>query len=110
MKKDKELLYYITEKGNSPFIEWLESLDNVTQARIDSRIHRLKLGNYGEFKRLQKSILELKLDFGPGYRVYFAEITKNVLLLLGGDKSTQNKDIKKAEKYYKDFMERQNGK
>ena len=74
---------------------------------------RLKLGNFGDCNSVGEGIRELKLDFGPGYRVYFGQIAKKcVLLLVGGSKRTQAKDIAKAKDYFDDFnrSEENNGK
>jgi putative addiction module killer protein len=79
--------------------------DRITRARIQSKIRRIESGNYGDHKRFQ-GILEIKLDFGKGYRLYCGESGNTlVVLLLGGDKSTQEKDIKKALEYWEDYHE-----
>ncbi len=66
-----------TEVGLSPFANWFDSLDAVTAARVDKYIRRLEAGNFGSAKVLQEGVSELKLDFGPGYRVYFGRDGKN---------------------------------
>jgi putative addiction module killer protein len=72
--KQKELRYYITEKGKAPFAEWLGKIrDNVTHARILRRLERMEMGHYGDYKAVGEGIFELRLAFGSGYRVYFAE-------------------------------------
>lgn len=102
---EKEIIFYYNHKGEAPVVTWLSSLDNVTQKRIQSRILRITSGNYGDFKRLNKDVYELRLDFGAGYRVYFAEVNDRIVLLLcGGDKKTQNKDIEKAINYYNEYQ------
>jgi putative addiction module killer protein len=80
------------------FSKWLESLrDRVARARIQARIIRLGLGNPGDVKSVGDGILEMRIDHGPGYRVYFIQKGAELIILLaGGDKSTQSKDIKKA--------------
>lgn len=79
------------------FLDWLDSLgDVVTRTRIQFRIDRLAHGNPGIRRRLPGGISELKLDFGPGYRVYYAERKGEIVLLCGGDKSSQQRDIKTA--------------
>jgi putative addiction module killer protein len=103
---DKEgdivLEIYKKENGQEPFTEWIESVkDSVLKARIKSRIRRVEIGNYGNCKAIGSGLFELKLDFGPGYRVYFGK--KNnviVLLLCGGDKKSQKRDIKVAIEYW----------
>jgi putative addiction module killer protein len=80
------------------FSKWLESLrDRLARARIQARIIRLGLGNPGDVKSVGDGILEMRIDHGPGYRVYFIQKGAELIILLaGGDKSTQSKDIKRA--------------
>lgn len=97
------LEYYLEDDGSAPFIEWLTRLrDRDAHARISARLNRVKLGNFGIIKALGDGVVELKIDYGPGYRVYYAMNGKTVvLLLIGGDKSTQTKDVKTAKAYWK---------
>ena len=84
--------------GKSPLIEWLESLDKVTKSRVQSRLTRLLENNFGDHKKIDNEISELRLKFGSGYRIYYTEIDNVIVLLInGGDKSTQSKDIQKAK-------------
>lgn len=85
------------------FKTWLNSLsDPIAKAKIITRIKRATLGNFGDYKSLGDGINEMRIDTGKGYRVYFAQQDKIIyLLLLGGDKSTQSKDIKAAKKMWK---------
>ena len=80
------------------FASWFESLrDTTTQRRIQARIDRLQMGNPGQHRVLTGGVTELKIDVGPGYRVYYTQHgAVLVILLCGGDKSTQDKDIKAA--------------
>ena len=79
------------------FLDWLDSLaDAVTRARIQFRIDRLAHGNPGTCRRRPGGISELKLDFGPGYRVYYTERKGEIVVLCGGDKSSQQRDIQTA--------------
>ena len=81
-----------------PFIEWMDSLDKTTKARVQSRLTRLLENNFGDHKKIDNEISELRLKFGSGYRIYYTEVDNiNVLLINGGDKSTQSKDIEKAK-------------
>jgi len=102
----KTVLIYKTSDGKEPFWDWLFSLrDKILRNRIEARIERLKHGNYGDHKRFG-GIIELRLDFGKGYRVYCAEEgNKIVILLTGGDKSSQDKDIKEALEYWRAYHE-----
>ena len=101
--------YYRDEKGRAPFCEWFDSLsDFKAQAVINARLARVRLGNFGSCQSLGQGMLELKMDYGPGYRIYFGKISgKVVLLLCGGDKSTQQKDILTAHCYWRRFKEKQ---
>ncbi len=67
----KQIEIYIEKNGYSPFISWLESLDPPIRARIKERLDRVALGNLGDYKQINKDILELRLSFGSGYRIYF---------------------------------------
>lgn len=88
-----------------PFDEWFDSLRDVkTQTIINKRLNRLSLGSLGDYRSVGEGVCELRIDFGPGYRIYFGQIgTAIVLLLCGGDKSTQDQDIRKAQEYWTDF-------
>lgn len=82
----------------TPFIEWINSLDKVTKSRVQSRLTRLLENNFGDHKKIDSEISELRLKFGSGYRIYYTEINNIIVLLInGGDKSTQSKDIEKAK-------------
>lgn len=102
----KGIKVFQTNTGKKPFNNWLDKVkDRKDRARIRRRIDRLQLGHYGDFKKLQKDLYELRLFFGPGYRVYFTEQGEEiVLLLLGGDKKTQSRDIEKAKQYLKTIL------
>lgn len=104
----KQIIYYKTVDGHCPYIEWLNSLDNKTQSIIDNRIERLLDGLYGDHKKLSNSMLsELRFFVGKGYRVYYKDLTNIVIIIIAGsDKSDQKRVIKQAEKYLKDFIER----
>jgi putative addiction module killer protein len=96
------LEYYLEDDGSAPFTEWLSHLrDRDAHARISARLNRVKLGNFGIIKVLGDGVNEIKIDYGPGYRLYYAMNGKTiVLLLIGGDKSTQKQDIKLAKTYW----------
>jgi putative addiction module killer protein len=88
--------------GKRPFEEWLNKLTS-QKARhaIDVRLERLHMGNFGQCRALGDGVYELKIDMGPGYRVYFGRIGMDIVLLLcGGDKKSQSKDIVKAKEYF----------
>ena len=97
------LEYYLEDDGSAPFVDWLSNLrDRNAHARISARLNRVKLGNFGIVKALGGGVNELKIDYGPGYRLYYAMTGKTVvLLLIGGDKSSQVQDVKVAKAYWK---------
>ncbi len=105
---NKELRIYRTKEGKEPFAEWLSSLkDKMAQAQIKNRLNRLMFGNYGDCKSVGEGIYELRIHMSPGFRIYFVEqATTIVLLLIGGNKQTQTKDIQKAKDYWNEFRER----
>ena len=96
---------YRDENGNEPFEEWLSSIrDNPTWARIDNRLKRVRLGLLGDHRLIGEGVFELRLNFGPGYRIYFGRIgSEHILLLTGGDKNSQRRDIAVAKRYWKHF-------
>jgi len=96
-----ELEIYVLENGKSPFESWLQSLDSKFQNRIMMRLDRIQLGNFGDHKSVGGGVSELRFFFGSGYRVYYGiDGDRIVLLLTGGDKKSQNKDITKAQEYW----------
>jgi len=95
---------YLTPQGTSPFRTWLKSLNIGVQARIQARVLRFEDGNLGDHKALGGGVWEARLDFGPGYRLYFSKAGAALILLLaGGDKASQSKDISAAKRYWDDF-------
>lgn len=103
-----EVRRYVNASGKDVIGEWMEKLkDSRAKAKINVRIARLRLGNFGDAKHLRGGVWEMRVDYGPGYRVYFARLGQQIVLLLcGGDKSTQSKDISRAVKLLRDFKER----
>jgi putative addiction module killer protein len=103
-----ELRFYQTAERKKPFHEWLLRLqDRQALTRIEARLARLAVGNFGDSKPVGEGVMELRVDWGPGYRVYFARIGQVVILLLcGGDKRTQYKDIERAKEYFDDYKTR----
>jgi putative addiction module killer protein len=103
-----EIDYYQTVDGVKPFKEWLEVLRDVNgRAKIRIRLDRARQGNLGDHKHLEKGVWELRIDYGPGYRVYFGKDgIRLILLLIGGDKSTQRGDILTAAAYLQDHEAR----
>lgn len=106
--KQREVIYYETEEGKRPCQDWLDSLKDVrARAKIRTRLDRISLGNFGFCDSVGLGVTELKIDFGPGYRVYFGQVQNRLIILLcGGDKSTQRADIETAHSYWLDYRRR----
>lgn len=106
----KQRIIKIAQLSNNkaPFIEWLESLDKVAKSRVQSRLTRLLENNFGDHKKIDNEISELRLKFGSGYRIYYTEIDNVIVLLInGGDKSSQTKDIQKAKQILQEWRKLQ---
>jgi len=107
---ERKIELFVAANGKAPFEEWMRTLrDKASKARIFSRIDRLRLGNFGDCKGVGEGVFELRIHLGPGFRVYFGTIgTELVLLLCGGDKSSQPRDIANAINYWKEYKARAN--
>lgn len=103
-----QVLEYQTEDGRQPFTDWLLRLrDGEAAYRIDARLGRLRLGNFGDAKPVGQGVSELRVPYGPGYRVYFGRIGDQIVVLLcGGDKRSQQRDIQRAHEYWADYLRR----
>ncbi len=106
--RPKEITIYTTAEGTEPFGKWLKKLgDANARARVVQRLDGLRDGNAGEYKEVGRGVYELKIDYGPGYRLYCAFAGVHVVLLLcGGDKRKQDADIKRAQKFWLDYQKR----
>lgn len=104
--KPRDLVIYQTPAGAAPFEIWLNGLRDIQgRAMIRKRLNRVRLGNLGDSKSVGNGVCELRIAFGPGYRVYFGEQSGAIVVLLcGGEKSTQEKDIQRAKEYWADFL------
>jgi len=103
-----QLVHYVTASGVDVYQEWLDGLRDLrTRVRIARSVDRVRQGNFGDHKFERDGVWEIRLDFGPGYRVYYSQVGDTVVLLLaGGDKSTQDKDLDKAVGHLKDYRRR----
>jgi len=101
----REIKNYQTADGKAPFEEWLDNLRDIkARAKIRNRLKRVEAGNLGNYRSVGEGVCELKIDYGAGYRVYFGQIgTIIILILCGGDKSTQQQDIQTAKEYWQDY-------
>lgn len=106
-----KLREYLSENGQNPFDNWLKGLRDIkARARIDTRLNRASLGNLGDYASVGGGVFELRIFYGPGYRVYYSLECENVMLLLFGDiKDTQMRDIKIAKANLKDYRKRESG-
>ena len=106
--RPREILNYTMPNGRSPYRQWYTRIkDEKAQIAISNRITRLRTGNFGDFKRLGTNLYELRIHYGPGYRVYFGAFQNDIVILLcGGAKATQQRDIARAQNYWNDFLER----
>jgi putative addiction module killer protein len=97
---------YLTADGRNLYREWLDTLDVAPRARIQARVLRFSTGNLGDHKTVGRGVWEARVMFGPGYRIYFGKAgAQLVLLLLGGDKSTQTADVRRAQESWKAYQE-----
>ena len=103
-----EIREYVSRDGKAIFTEWWRKLrDPQARDRIHIHIDRLTLGNTGDSKSLGNGIHELRIHYGPGYRVYYGKTGKRIILLLcGGNKASQQQDVKRAKHYWEDYRRR----
>jgi len=100
----KEILIYETADGRIPFSEWMERQNKRVYGTIMTRLERVELGNLGDHRAVGEGVLELRIDAGPGYRVYFGRDGERlVILLIGGTKKTQRRDIETAKQFWRDY-------
>lgn len=106
--EELEIEIYETANGKRPFEIWFNGIkERYMRVQILTRLDRLKLGNFGDCKTLKEGVCELRIHYGPGIRIYYGKIgSKVVLLLCGGDKGSQIKDIMKAKDYLKNYLSR----
>ena len=111
MPKEHQIRIYARPDGTEPYTAWEQGLqDRTTRARIRARIGRLRLGNFGDSKRIGE-VFELRIHIGSGYRVYYGREGKDVVILLcGGDKVSQARDIERAQAYWGDYRSQDDGK
>jgi putative addiction module killer protein len=105
-----EVVQYETEEGACPFADWFDGLDARAAAKVRTAIARIETGNLGDVKPVGEGVSERRIDFGPGYRVYFGQDGQRlVILLLGGTKKRQQRDIAQAKAYWRDYKQRKDG-
>lgn len=103
-----EIAHYVTGSNQDPYQDWLDGLrDRTARVAIQRRVDRLALGNFGDHKVCRDGVWELRVDFGPGYRIYYSQSGKEIVLLLcGGSKRTQASEIDQAVIYWQDYQRR----
>jgi putative addiction module killer protein len=105
-----EVRYYAAEDGCSPFEAWFNSLDRIARAKVTVAMARLGQGNFSNVKSVGHGVLEYRIDFGPGYRVYFGRDGNTLAILLtGGAKKRQQRDITDAAGFWADYKRRKRG-
>ena len=109
MKSEIDIQIYETDDGKCPYLKWESRLSRIARAKISARLERVKLGNIGDCKAIKgaKGLYELRIHYGPGYRIYFGKKGNTIiLLLLGGSKSDQKKDIQRSLKLWEDCFDK----
>ena len=102
-----EIREYVDETGKSPFTAWHDRLDSTAAAKVSTALYRLEQGNFSNTKGVGGGILEYKIDFGPGYRIYLGRDGEHLVIILGGGtKKRQQHDINIAKIYWKDYKAR----
>lgn len=111
MPSEQEVRVYSRSDSSEPFTEWLRGLhDGATRNRIRQRVARLRLGNFGDTRSVGDGVFELRVHLGPGYRVYIGRQGDRVVILLcGGDKGSQARDIARAKDFWRDYGSSTNG-
>lgn len=99
-----EVVEYIRDNGRCPFAEWFERLDDQAAAKVVTTLERMKAGNFGDHKSVGQGVIERRINYGPGYRIYFGrDGAKLVVLVGGGTKSRQSSDIKQAQETWAEY-------
>ncbi len=99
-----EVIEYVDNRGRSPFAIWFNRLPPIVAAKVTSAVYQVAAGNRANLRGVGEGVLERKIDFGPGYRVYFGREGKSIVVLLGGgDKRRQQRDIEVARVRWLDF-------
>jgi putative addiction module killer protein len=102
-----ELVQYETEAGASPFADWFDGLDERAALKVRTALARMEAGNLGDAKAVGEGVSERRIDWGPGYRIYFGrDGDRLVILLVGGTKKRQSNDVKQAKAYWAEYKRR----
>src|ERR1700748_217159 len=105
-----EVRYYVDSSGEEPFAGWFADLDSVARAKVTRAVVRLEQGNFSNVKSVGEGVFEYRIDFGPGYRIYFGQDGQTLLILLtGATKKRQQRDIDEAHAYWQDCKQSKRG-
>ncbi|HJQ58029.1 MAG TPA: type II toxin-antitoxin system RelE/ParE family toxin [Vineibacter sp.] len=105
-----ELRYYEDDRGERPFEAWFDDIDDPARVKVAVGLKRMALGNLSNVKSVGAGVLEFRIDFGPGYRIYFGrDGTSAIILLAGGTKKRQQRDIARAHALWADYKRRRRG-
>ena len=108
LARPRNVEVYESPSGSAPFDDWMRDLkDPVGKAAIDAKVALLRRGSLGSYRDVGDGLIELKVNVGPGYRIYIADDGRNSLILLAGKKNTQKQDIKAAKRYWADYKTRE---
>lgn len=106
----KRVVEYLDKNGSSPFRKWFQQLDPTAAAKITTALYRLEQGNMSNVKSVRRGVSEYRIDFGPGYRLYFGQEGQAVIILLGGGtKKRQRHDIANAQMLWAEYKSRKRG-
>lgn len=99
-----EIVEYEQDNGHCPFAEWVDTLNEKAAAKVLTAVERMRQGNLGDHKSVGQGVTERRIDFGPGYRIYFGrDGDKLIILVGGGTKSRQGRDIKNAQQMWAEY-------
>jgi len=105
-----EIRYFVAREGHQPFADWFADLESVARAKVTRAIVRLEQGNFSNVKSVGEGVFEYRIDFGPGYRVYFGQDGPTlVILLTGGTKKRQQRDVDAAHAFWREYKQSKRG-
>jgi putative addiction module killer protein len=105
-----EIREYLDRQGRSPFAAWFEDLNAPAAAKVAVAVARMELGNFSNSRSVGEGVFEFRIDFGPGYRIYFGKDGETIVILLaGGTKKRQHRDIETAKQRWQDYKDRKKG-
>jgi putative addiction module killer protein len=105
-----EIREYLDRRGRSPFAAWFEDLNAPAAAKVAVAVARMELGNFSNSRSVGEGVFEFRIDFGPGYRIYFGKDGETIVILLaGGTKKRQHRDIETAKQRWQDYKDRKKG-